>query len=1006
MTIFDQAKDSAKRNRPVPFWSWNDKLSSDECCHQIDLMNEQGIGGFFMHARGGLHTEYLSDEWFQVTKACVNKARELGMNAWAYDENGWPSGFGGGLVNAKGLFYQQKYLRYKYVIGEREFQQIQHPVACYTDQGKLLPEGATIPDNARSLICYFDVNPYYVDTLDGRVIAEFLQSTHQKYFEYLTEEERKTMRGFFTDEPQISRNGLPWSYVLEEAYQARFGEALRPRLPQLFFDWGLDYRRTRYRYWRVITELFSQNFMKQIHDWCEAHDWELTGHLVLEESLHYQLTANGACMPHYEYFSIPGMDILGRNHSWITLPLQLFSVAAQTGKRQILSETFALCGWAVSFADLQWLVQWQFVHGVNLICQHLEGYSLRGIRKRDYPASLFRHQPWWEYYKPFNDYLSRMGTLLEAGDVNYEVLLMHPISTAQMCYNDSTNGAMELFDKAFKETSDFLESHQINHHYGDEILMERHGSVENGVLKIGAQSYRLVILPKLANLSSVQVKLLDDFASQGGIILGLKNNLDPMPFAVDGEVGAEVPLLGRIRWFDSMEELLEAIPVEFRPVHVVQENGAAATTINWTSRKFADFDGKPGVFHYFVNNARYNAVESVICVPGAGIEGYCTHSGELYPLPYTTDGKSCVVARHFAPAGDFALVVRDYPVASAPAPGKRPEALKLSNAWKLVKSTENLLTLDHCRCYAEGEKLFEHEYVLTINDALLAKEKENLPLALEFEFTIGDGYDFSKDLTLLLEHPERQKILVNGKEIANVPQGYFADPAFERISIGGAVQPGRNIVRLESIYHQDSSTFECLRAAKIFESERNKLALDSEVESIYLAGDFGVKTDGVFTQLSDDSCRYAGDFVLTQAPTEVRGDHLEECGLPFFAGSLVLQQNVELTAEEAAAPHAVEFAMLYGNVLEVHVNGRQIATITRPNYVAEIPAGLLKAGANEIRLKLVTSLRNMLGPHHLDEGDCHAVGPVHFYKTAGGPFTAHGARPWNDDFCFVRHGIR
>ena len=34
------------------------------------------------------------------------------MHPWAYDENGWPSGFGGGLVNGKGLRYQQKYLRY------------------------------------------------------------------------------------------------------------------------------------------------------------------------------------------------------------------------------------------------------------------------------------------------------------------------------------------------------------------------------------------------------------------------------------------------------------------------------------------------------------------------------------------------------------------------------------------------------------------------------------------------------------------------------------------------------------------------------------------------------------------------------------------------------------------------------------------------------------------------------------------------------------------------------
>ncbi|MCQ2396752.1 MAG: hypothetical protein MJ106_03525, partial [Lentisphaeria bacterium] len=505
MNVFELAKKPQNQNRPVPFWSWNDKLSAEECCHQIELMHEQGIGGFFMHARGGLHTDYLSDEWFKVTQACVDKAKSLGMNAWAYDENGWPSGFGGGLVNEKGLFYQQKYLRCKFAYDYTRIPTFKNIICIYSEDGKkIYPMDEPLPKRTRLLVCYYDVNPYYVDTLDGRVIAEFLSSTHEKYNASLNAEQHKAMRGFFTDEPQISRDGFPWSLSLPDEYELRFGEALLPILPQLFFTWGCDYRRTRYRFWRLITELFSENFMKQIHDWCDAHSWELTGHLVCEESFSGQIPSNGACMPHYEYFHIPGMDILGRNLSWITLPLQLFSTAAQTGKKQILSETFALCGWAVSFADLQWLVQWQFVHGVNLICQHLEGYSLRGIRKRDYPASLFRHQPWWKYYRPFNDYLSRMGTLLSEGEVNYKVLVIHSVSSGHMCYDTATDGAITPYQMEFKGFSDFLEAHQINHHYGDEILMERHGKVEEGLLKIGEQSYSLVLLPKMANLSRAE----------------------------------------------------------------------------------------------------------------------------------------------------------------------------------------------------------------------------------------------------------------------------------------------------------------------------------------------------------------------------------------------------------------------------------------------------------------------------------------------------------------------
>ena len=88
-----------KKYRPVPFWSWNERLRTEETRRQIGMMDDVGIGGFFMHARGGLQTEYMGEEWFENVSASIDEAGKRGMHAWAYDENGWPSGFGGGKVN-------------------------------------------------------------------------------------------------------------------------------------------------------------------------------------------------------------------------------------------------------------------------------------------------------------------------------------------------------------------------------------------------------------------------------------------------------------------------------------------------------------------------------------------------------------------------------------------------------------------------------------------------------------------------------------------------------------------------------------------------------------------------------------------------------------------------------------------------------------------------------------------------------------------------------------------
>ena len=83
---------------PIPFWSWNNRLNKDKLVAQIHEMKSVGCGGFIMHARTGLTTEYLSEEWFSMVKVCLETARELKMRAWIYDENGWPSGFVGGRL--------------------------------------------------------------------------------------------------------------------------------------------------------------------------------------------------------------------------------------------------------------------------------------------------------------------------------------------------------------------------------------------------------------------------------------------------------------------------------------------------------------------------------------------------------------------------------------------------------------------------------------------------------------------------------------------------------------------------------------------------------------------------------------------------------------------------------------------------------------------------------------------------------------------------------------------
>ena len=67
--------------RGKPFWSWNGELRGEELVRQAHVMKEMGLGGYFMHSRAGLITEYLGDEWFDLINEVADAAEEDGMEA-------------------------------------------------------------------------------------------------------------------------------------------------------------------------------------------------------------------------------------------------------------------------------------------------------------------------------------------------------------------------------------------------------------------------------------------------------------------------------------------------------------------------------------------------------------------------------------------------------------------------------------------------------------------------------------------------------------------------------------------------------------------------------------------------------------------------------------------------------------------------------------------------------------------------------------------------------------
>ena len=1002
----------ANKYRPIPFWSWNDKLDPEELRRQIREMHKAGIGGFFMHARGGLQTAYLSDDWMQCVNACLDEAKKLGMDAWLYDENGWPSGFAGGLVNGLGTNFQQKYLRMQ--SGDSSECENEHAIAFYTADGKFISR--TKPQNAPSqLIClYYDINPYYVDNLDRNVTEEFLRVTHDFYYKNIPENLLSAMKGIFTDEPQLSRNGIPWSFILEDEYRKKYGLELIEELANLFIDTPQSWE-TRIRFWHMIAELFSNNFMKVIHDRCDEYGWKLTGHHVLEEMLNWQMISNGAIMPQYEFYHIPGIDHLSRIEPNVINLTQVVSAAAQFGHKQILAETFALAGWNVNFHGMCWMYQQQMARGINLLCQHLEGYSLRGLRKRDYPSSNFVHQPWWKNYKLLNDYFSRTGMWLTEGTSTTDVLVLHPISNIWKHYsgNDINLPIFDQYIQHLKDLSSVLDDFQINHHYADECITEKYGAFRDGSIHIGKCSYKYVVIPATSNISAPIYNLLRQFHDAGGLILRIAGNFDNTPFTIDGKTAsAEVnEWLNSLKTVENAAGIAEILRAEMPQTLQITENGKRAEGILSVYRDFTDFDGLKGRFYMLVSKHYERKCSLEVSLPVCGKYVYIIDrdSGKLSLLENVRNTSTGLIFDCVLCSAD-ALQIFVSDDLKADCQSVRlddftvmPAVKKIDNLWQLKSCGDgNLLTLDHCRYRVDGGEWI-YDNVSVIHHRLL-KNRRDCDLEMEFAFNIRS--DFKKDtpLKLICETPEIFTFALNGKEFKANAQGKLFDHAFRVIPLPDNLKCGENIISLKCRYTQSAEVYAALPKAEKFETEYNKLTFDTEIECIYLAGDFQVAHDGGIEKLDRGADRYCGKFSLG-APlidSELDVSDLVKSGMTFFAGSAVISKQIELTADEAANIKYLRFKPIGANSYCIKINGMKVGFCYIGQFTVPVK-NTLHCGTNTIEIEITISLRNLLGPHHLQEGETYSVTTLSWNKEPNAINKKNP--PYNENYCFIRMGL-
>ena len=925
------------------FWSWNADIKKEEALLQIADFKDKGYGGVFIHARGGLEIAYMGKEWFEIFDACVTWAAENDFDIWIYDEFGWPSGFGGGKVNGLGKDYQMKRL--------------------FFDEKPRKEDGYelfnTYMVGAKTYYVYLYADENYVDLLSLKVTRAFIESTHEIYYERYKKYFGNVIKGIFTDEPQISVF-YPYSEEIARVFQRQYGVDFHAEAWKLFVDCP-EREAFFYKYYGIIADLLTENFTRPLSKWCEERGVVLTGHFAEEDGLLEQRRAVGGVMRNYEVMQQPGVDFLGRRLASCVLLKQLSSIKNQFAKPIALSETFGCSGWSTSFAQFAWIWGYQAALGINKACLHLSAYTIRGTRKRDYPAFFSYQEPWWDCFGALSAEMEKMNEFNSRAKQKCDVLLISPLTSIYLQQYDAYKA--NSISAQFRQTVENLLSKQYAFDIGDERVMRDFGYVDtNGKLRIGEGEYGYVLVSEAINLEKETWELLKTFLEKGGKIAFI----NAKPEKCNGE---KIP--------EKYANVLQNMVIANRAGLIEKYLRGVG---HMRKAKITDIcDGQ--VFNELLLNITEDEKEVHIFAQntacGKELNGclFVREYGQFYAdnkLDTTLGEKGVYTHVSIPPMGQ--IFIR---LAKGEKPVSMDEEFISASALPFHKAkltADNSLNIDKAYFEINGEKsgwidtaLLQDEINRTINERKIE------------EATVNVAYSFIQkekleSLKVAVETRGTEKIVWNGTDVKDRFNGWYIDKEIHLADVTDLQKLGGNLLVVSYKVRGEKSYEETLEA---FETKKNLFHYKSEAESVYLVGKFSVENKN---PVYDDGYLTTdfNEFVITQPIDIDYKKELTQQGLYFYRGGVKYEYTLVKNSQEKVYVHFEDFA---GVTAKIKVNGKE-KCIINPVAKTELTE-LLQEGDNELTLIVYSSNRNILGPFHHKSGNPAMVGNSTFRGKKG-----------------------
>jgi len=985
-------KDPPASHRTAPLWVWNDLMNKEQIAFQLKELKNHGFGGAFVHPRPGLITEYLSDEWFDMWGFALKTAKELGMKLYIYDENSYPSGFAGGEVSAQlpdclacGMNYT--------VIDLTVNKQDRHihdmlpsddPIAVFTCRNKdglleILEDISIYPTDKWAehgdmvFVCNL-VKPgttgwlagfSFVDLMRPEVNKAFIESTHEKYFARFGDDFGDAIPALFTDEPAFYAGSLysggtpsiPFSYWFVNEFEKLHGYSLLKNLPCVFrnvtgecFDHPAE--KVRFDYYRTIQHLWVKNSIEPTGKWCADHNIAFTGHYLEHEWPHTGHNTSPSMQANYEYHQWPAIDMLLssylRNEETHALTLSIHeirSAANQFGKERTLCELYGAGGWDSTFEDYKRMGDWVMVNGINFINQHLTYATLVGVRKKDHPQSFDWRQPWWDQYTKLNNYNGRVSWMLSQGSMEQRILVLNPSTTGYLVpyedergsiYSDGGFDAIKNPDMHnFLEMVQRLADGQWDFDYGDEFTMERHAKVNGKKLNIVKQNYDVVIISgDMKNMLTSTYNMLHSFMNAGGKVIAVGKPGCYIDGAVDKAAYDKLAMM----WEECKMAELDARLGQLLCRRVVSSSAIPA---GMTHMRRVLEDGRQ--IYFFVNHS-FTPYNGRITLPGDCICEYKLFTGETAPVDYVSAEGNVSFDMSLVRNQSIMLVVgeraEDVPAQTA---ASTAVELKLES---ISRESANVMPVNYCDLNISGRsyrniaaniaadtvfsmrgfqknpwdnKVQYHGNIMARNSTY----GDNSGFTAAYHFHVAEGFR-PEHIDVTAEQYMLCRLNVNGTDVEWNNGEHYLDEHFGVADITGLICDGENTVTVVV----------------------DRFDVRMELEPIYLRGEFSVESD-------------SSKWIITP-PENMDMGAWKDQKIPFYPYAVNYEYTVSLETSPVSA--LLELGDYNATAVSAIINGVEVL-LNADGRRAENIAALLKAGNNDIVIRVCGSMKNLLGPH-------------------------------------------